>query len=426
MSTCYILGAGLTGLTVASRFTEEFENVVAFEKNDYIGGLCQTRRLEQINYEFGPHVLYAKTRTQQAFWESYLDNQLIDYRVRCCVNGKLGTYDELYDFPISRRNLKRLGVAHQATAPDYSNFENYMISQIGRRGYDTFVKNYNIKQWGLDPKEMSAEWARFRPLTLKDDNPKMFGDLWAGHPGSYEPLFEKLAQNVTIRTNHAVSAMVNADGTIRALEVRNGQVDPKTGTPVRKRIELGPEDLIVNTLPLDLFFPTDLTWRGVIKVFTALDREGVMPSYSTTFPNHYPWTRVLEYPRHSGQPVEGKTLLSFAIPFGDHRPSLEEVMAQINRFIKNEIGANIIARSVESERRVYPVSSKANLTNLTKLFRQAAKLKNFLTVGRLGLFAYISMARAVEMALELVDNRTGLQSEQDRYDFYQHLREELW
>lgn len=420
MSTCYILGAGLTGLTVAEKIKSRYSKTIIIEKNNFIGGLCQTHEVEGINYEFGPHVLYAKSEEQKKFWNKYLTNKLIDYRVRCSIDGKLGTYSELFDFPISYTNLSRLGVEYTPQTADYSNFESYMISQIGPVAYNSFVKNYNIKQWGINPSEMSAEWARFRPLTLKEDNPKMFGDLWAGHPGSYRDLFSSLGKGLLIKTDTEITGSQIQGNRITHLNIRNSI------TGANESIQINQDDLIINTAPIDVFFNSSLVWRGVRKVFMVLDIPSAMPTYSTTFPNNYPWTRVIEYPKHSGVQTTGKTLISFALPYGASSAELDKHLPVMEQFVKNEVKANIIKTVSIEEDRIYPLSSGKNLDNLNGLIEKAAELNNFFTLGRLGIFAYVSMSRAVEMAFELMNNMESLTDKQAKVNFYNSLRSQLW
>ncbi len=420
MAKCYILGAGLTGLTAAYKLQDKFSEVKVFEQKNYLGGICQTHKIEGINYEYGPHILYTTTEEQKKFWLSLVANNLFDYYVRCSIDGKVGKYEELYDFPISNRNLTRLGVSCSPQPPDYSNFENYMISQIGLKAYQTFVKNYNIKQWGIPPSQMSAEWAKGRPLSLKEDNPKMFGNKWAGHPGSYRHFFEKLSHGSRHYLNLRITGAKIEDNLIKTINCRELTEDKPMV------VQVAPDDLVINTLPIDLFFKGELSWRGIRKVFVVLDRESLMPTYSTTFPNNYPWTRIIEYPKHSGQKVKGKSLISFALPYGVKQPLKPGSMEEIDQFIDNEIKATELNRRIEQEDNIYPISSHENLINLDNILAEASKINNFITIGRLGLYAYISMSRAVEMVFQLSQSMEDLNNSAERLDFYQSLRKDLW
>jgi len=417
VKTCYIIGGGLSGLTAANALKDKFNKTIVIEKHNDIGGLCQTYQIDGINYEFGPHVLYSKTVEQSAFWGRLITPKYIDYHVRCCIDGQLKSYDELFDFPISKRNISRLGESYIPQEPDYSNFENYMISQIGKASYETFVKNYNIKQWGIHPKDMLADWAKFRPLSLKPDNPRMFGDVWAGHPGSYRPVFDKLSQDLEIVTDTKVSGLGIDNNVIKCIYFNNNN----------NKISISPNDVVINTLPIDLFFEEKLDWRGSLKVFALLDTCPAMPTYSTTFPNNYSWTRIVEYPHHSGQEnTNGKTLISFAIPYSINEPLQNDYMQEIHDFVIHQIHAKVIKTVKKHEDFCYPISSQQNIDTLEKILNKASNINNFYSIGRLGLFAYISMTRAIQIALELSNNIDKLSSPADKMTFFKKLREELW
>jgi UDP-galactopyranose mutase len=77
---------------------------------------------------------------------------------------------------------------------------------------------------------------------------------------------------------------------------------------------------------------------------------------------------------------------------------------------------------------VYPVNTTAATRDIAGLLAEAANLRNMYTIGRLGLFCYISMANAIEKAYILAqiiaDKRLG--TPDSKYRHYVDIRNDLW
>ncbi len=436
--TAYILGGGITGLAVANKLKEEFE-VVVIEQEEYVGGLCHTRELNGASYEFGPHIVYWKSDAMKEFWKKFApDWKAIDYIYRLSIDGKLER-DSLYDFPISKNNVRRLleqGYETQYPISTENNFETFMVQQIGADAYEKFIRGYNIKQWGIHPKDMSDEWAAFRPLKLREESPtRMFGDMPAGHPGSFKTTFEMLSDGIEIRKHHKVIGVTTlVNGSIDKILIEAPGLLLKGIT--RQFIDVDKEDVVVNTLPIDLFVDRKLEWRGVTKIFIPITGASPMPTYITTFPNTYEWTRIVDYNKHNGTEFQQlrlfpfKNVLSFAHPHSDNVFVFSDSMKGNACKFLDDLGVvyNRDNIQVESVFQCYPISHEKNFNTLNKIFKEVSQWNNFYTCGRLGLFAYISMSRAVEMAHEIADKiiEDGNSYPAEKLELYNNLRKELW
>ena len=208
-----ILGAGPAGCACAYMLNQLGYDNITIVENNLIGGCAHTRIYNNIPYEFGPQIMYTDEKRLQNIFEKFLiqhapktyDNE---YHPALLVDG---TLENVHDFPITISNVlkqedpvKIIEELYHVNLdkPDFSNFENYMISRIGNSLYEKYVKNYNIKQWKIHPSKMDAEWAKFRNLTLRK-SPDMFKGKWQGHPGDYNPMWDGMLKNVNIKKGHA-------------------------------------------------------------------------------------------------------------------------------------------------------------------------------------------------------------------------------
>ena len=124
------------------------------------------------------------------------------------IDGKI---DNIHDFPVTISNIFKCDNQSEIInelyhinldKPDYSNFENYVISRIGKSFYELYFRNYNIKQWKILPSEMDAEWAKFKTFTLRE-KPDIFKGKWQGHPGNYNPMWHGMLENVELLKGEA-------------------------------------------------------------------------------------------------------------------------------------------------------------------------------------------------------------------------------
>jgi len=413
MKNFIVVGGGLSGCTVAYLLKKKYcdANIKLFESNE-IGGLCKTYEHQEINYELGPHILYSGNKKIEQFFSNFLDNKEMKYFQKLSIDG---TIDDLYNFPVSVADVIRLNPRTaielyniELSNPDFSNVENYLISRVGRTAYEYFFKNYNIKQWGIHPRKMETEWISQRRIFLRNHVESVFGNKWQGHPGSYNPMFEKLTENIEI-------VFENVDN----IDTKNGKVYTKEKTY--------DADFILNTAPIDLLFEnkSKLNYRGILWVYALLDTEYAFPTYLTSFPNNYSFTRIMEY-KHQTQQMSDKTLLSFDFPFdsSDDLSAFDDICKkEAHDFLEMHFPGKTQYVFSESRRLSYPVSQQTSLDYFWELLKQNISDK-WITFGRLGLYSYISMDTCVEQCMNVVEviDKWESMSMEEKVAFYEKTR----
>jgi UDP-galactopyranose mutase len=194
-----IVGAGLFGSVFAQQATEAGKKCLVIEKNNHIGGNCFTREIEGIHvHVYGPHIFHTDN---EKIWK-YMNRWTTfnHYVNRPKVNFK----DKIYSFPINLMTLNQLwGVRTPEEAKarlelvkskieNPKNLEEWMLSQVGKEIYETFIEGYTMKQWNRHPSKLPASIIKRLPIRLTfDDN--YFNDRYQGIPiGGYTAIFEKL------------------------------------------------------------------------------------------------------------------------------------------------------------------------------------------------------------------------------------------
>jgi UDP-galactopyranose mutase len=419
-----ILGGGLAGCTVGYLLKKEGHEVTIIEKNEYIGGICQTHQFGGVNYEFGPHVLYAQrdTNSYRLFQELMPEVREQKYFPKLSINGEM---DHLCSFPPTVENVLRLDQEDMETAieelyrvnaeaPDLENLEKFIISRVGNTMYRYFFQNYNKKHWGLDPKDMDTEWARYRNFFLRPKSYGMFGNAWQGHPTSYQDFFKKLTADLNI-VREKVKKVAYNDNKVKYVELENETI---TG------------DIYISTIPIDQLISNSnvLEYRGVTKMYFLLEGKSDLPTYLCTFPNNYSFTRLIDYNLQSGQQCEN-SVISFAFPHKalEKDLPLQAWKAEATQFIKEKMKKEILNSKIINHDFCYPVSSASMLEQFDSLLKQTSNIENLITFGRLGLYSYISMCTIVEQSYkvtEVIDSFKDFGEEQ-KYEFYKQLRRTL-
>ena len=205
-----IVGAGLYGSVFAHEAQKQGRRCLVVERRDHIGGNCYTNTVRDIHvHQYGAHIFHTS------------DEQVWRYMQQFCtfnhyVNSPIAFYKgQLYNLPFNMNTFCKLWpdvhtpdearkrIAEQQAAyaniDEPHNLEEQGMKLGGKDIYETLVKGYSEKQWGLPATEIPAFVLRRLPLRFTFDN-NYFNDPHQGIPiGGYTPLFERLLQGVDVR-----------------------------------------------------------------------------------------------------------------------------------------------------------------------------------------------------------------------------------
>jgi protoporphyrinogen oxidase len=178
MKQAVIIGAGPAGLTAGYFLSEAGWKVTILEADpQYVGGISRTVGYEGFRFDIGGHRFFSKSREVEDFWKKILGDNLID-RPRM---SRIYYRGRFYSYPLKAAEaLRNLGIWNSAMCvlsylkarafpiENPRSFEDWVINQFGSRLYGIFFKTYTEKVWGMDCKDISADWAaqRIKGLSL--------------------------------------------------------------------------------------------------------------------------------------------------------------------------------------------------------------------------------------------------------------------
>lgn len=206
-----IVGAGLYGAIFAKEATKRGKNCLLVERRDHIGGNCYTENIGGIHvHKYGAHIFHT---SDKQVW-NYL-NQYVPFNNY--INSPLANYKgKLYNLPFNMNTFYQLWnvrTPEEAKAKieeqkeEYShiknpkNLEEQALVLGGKDVYETLIRGYSEKQWGMRATEIPAFVIRRLPFRFIFDN-NYFNDRYQGIPeGGYTALFEKLLEGIDVRLN---------------------------------------------------------------------------------------------------------------------------------------------------------------------------------------------------------------------------------
>ncbi|MXP56156.1 UDP-galactopyranose mutase [Pantoea sp. Mhis] len=209
-----VVGAGLSGAVIARELAEKDYIIEVIDSRNHIAGNCYTERDIKTNilvHVYGPHIFH--TNNEEVWNYISLHSEMIPYINRV----KAVALEQIFSLPINLHTINqffkktyspneaktiiRLKSHKQIIEP--KNFEEQALCLIGEELYKTFLKEYTIKQWGLDPKELPTSILNRLPIRF-NYNDNYFNDKYQAIPkNGYTSIVKSILnhENINIKLN---------------------------------------------------------------------------------------------------------------------------------------------------------------------------------------------------------------------------------
>ncbi|KAF0152109.1 MAG: UDP-galactopyranose mutase [Ignavibacteria bacterium] len=204
-----IVGAGFAGAVMAERIASQLnKKVLIVEKRNHIGGNAYDEYDEHgiLLHKYGPHIFHTNSKEVFDYLSQFTEWRFYEHKVLAKLEN------ELYPIPINRTTVNKLYGLNLKTDEEtqkyfdsvkekrfpISNSEDIIVNQIGYDLFEKFFKHYTIKQWNLEPKELSPAVCGRIPVRTNDDC-RYFSDKYQLMPkDGYTKMFEKMLSNSNI------------------------------------------------------------------------------------------------------------------------------------------------------------------------------------------------------------------------------------
>ena len=390
-----IIGSGIMGATLARLFASEGHFVSVCERNDTAGGLCEDLfvpgdGVKSYRAKHGPHIFHTSNEKVWSFVNKYEQFIPYDHKVVSVTN------DGIIPWPINDVTLKlafncddtkearRLWEEDKTETRrivfggdgifDDDTFEKTMLLQVGKKLYSMFIYEYTRKHWRKFPADIPAELANRVRVNESESGSYYFYEKYVAIPRhGYTAFVEALLMHprIHVYTN---------------LNIYNGLITKL----------LNESDLVFNTgMITDILEKPEEEYLRVRNEFKSVS--------SLSIPNE-----VLEGFMVGYIVVNDCTSISKATRY-TYYGGLYEALGITDKegFVPNALVPMVgIEKPTEDGEPLYPVRTKANIQKHNDLIHESfakygAKLNH---CGRCGSYNYFSMARTIEIAMEIVEN----------------------
>ena len=173
-----ILGAGPAGLATGHELSASGVQVSVLDRNDFVGGLCNTNVHKGYKFDLGGHRWFTKNEDLNTWFRRLMGDEIV-WVERISRIYYDGGY---YSYPISILNviknaglltIMHAGVTYLMSAVQYSifnksidNMKDAYVAQFGGKLYDMFFRRYSEKVWGLPCEKLSSDWVSQRSAGL--------------------------------------------------------------------------------------------------------------------------------------------------------------------------------------------------------------------------------------------------------------------
>ncbi len=443
-----ILGAGITGLTVAWELSKiSGFRVSLIEKETFVGGLAATIKRKvgrsEISLDLGSHRLHESPEAGVFDLIQELCGGLLLKRKRdglIFIRGKYlkyppSAFDILFGFGVPA-GLKMIGDFLGArflrvfTGSSCANFESFVKNQIGTELYERFYKPYAVKLWGMSPERISYDPAVSRMRKFS----------WQTALGEFKKRILRGEENYYFYPAHGIGAL--SETMKNRLVANGGQVflsariqEVKTKPEGIESVEISdqkgskekiPADILISTIPISELYrlvsrdniqsalpPFDLKYRGLRILYLFLEDTVHHPNETFYFPEpDLLIGRVSEISKYSPSlnPDAGHSILTIEIPCSEDDRIWNMSDSALSELCLNELKKIKILRMEVSkvsdafsvkEKYVYPVYELDWKTKFKRIYDALNAIPNLYQVGRSALFLHCNIDHCMAMGMRL-------------------------
>ncbi|MFH1643589.1 MAG: NAD(P)-binding protein [bacterium] len=427
MSKVVVIGAGLTGLSVAYHLEKNnFFDYKIFEKNSLPGGLLRSVKHDGFTFDYTGHLLHISSPYFFDFLNEIAGLQHFDLITR---KSSIFSNNVLTNYPF-QINLKGLSaqviyecidgfIKRKKSIHSPKNFHEWVLKYFGSGIGKHFLFPYNKKMQNYDLKKITPDWTgRFVPKTdlkniifgaIESDPKTKIGynaQFYYPKKDGIQFLINKLSQKITnhIYTDHEVEFI---DLMKKTIYFTNGYA---------QRFEK-----LITTMPLDNFLKSlndqnlnkaskNLLCNSVLNFNIGFNKSDISNNHWIYFPekqfNFYRvgfWNNISEnsVPKNCsgiyGEVSYNKNLIKIKL-----KSILDKSTEQALKFL-NLNSSNIVTKNILNIEHAYVIYDKWRQQNLNKVLNQL-KVFNINSIGRYGAWKYSSMQEAVLDAKTTVDD----------------------
>jgi UDP-galactopyranose mutase len=361
-----IVGAGLSGATLARCFADDGHNITIIEKRNHIAGNVYDYKNKDglLIGKYGAHIFHTSYEDVWKFVNKYSKWNKYEHRVLSKVDGKLvpipiniDTVNTLLGLSITSEEEMKLWLKKQGAGKikNPKNSEESALNRIGNEElYSKMIKNYTKKQWDMYPNELEPSVLDRIPVRTNNYD-RYFSDTYEAMPKEgYTKFVENILNHKNIKVVLETDYFEFKDKNNFDYEFFTGKIDQYFNEKYGK-----------------------LQYRSLRFEHEIHDTESYQEAAVVNYPQEdVDFTRIVEHKKLYGQDNE-KTLITKEYSKADGEA-------------------------------YYPIPNSTNRKIYQKYQKEASEsAENVCFVGRLANYKYFNMDQAIKNALDIYNNMKG-------------------
>ncbi len=451
--TFAILGAGISGLTLAWKLAEAGCQVTVFEKENQVGGLASTISNEHGFIDVGPHTFFTEDRELLSNFETLMGEDILT----CTRSVTLSFRNGLVRYPFQPQDLlKSMGIfnaihilisylkqrltlrSSRDTLTENSSLEPWLIRQFGRALYDSFFKPYTEQFWQISANELSIDAI---PNHTRLSFANALSSLWRKKSEKNPSLIdrEKLPtyypRNGFGQIAERISTKATSLGATLLLNSHILQIHPlsdHTFTLDCKQNQIQQAkhfDILISTIPISsladlLNHPNHelirssaggLHYRPLLVLALVCSKQDLLQGQQYRYFLNRPYHRIFEMPKFSPASVKsGQNLIGIELPVRNLSGNwlrnaaelLKPCLPSLNHDLELE-PTQIADCFLIKASHAYPVYRQNYQSDLKKTMRYLSQIPNLYSLGRSAEFRYMDSDQCMRRAINLARHLTN-------------------
>ncbi len=453
-----VLGAGPAGLMAAWDLSEAGYKVTLLDRDDKVGGMCATQTFQgekgEYRFDFGGHRFITKNPDLLDFVDKLMGDELL-YSQRKSVIRYRG---RIYAYPLAIKDLVKnaplsllIGGAIDLVKQLVSNkphdrsevsFAHWIESRFGKTLYKNFFEGYTAKLWGIDPKNLSGDWAsqRISLMNLKDvvrrllpqkgDTPRTYARQYRYPKWGFGQLYTRLAEEL-----EAKGVEIRLESDVSGFDIENNGLQQSIRAVQYTRlgeVETIQCDNVIATIPISHVcklteFDSGLEYRSLRFMNMPMATENISDNtWQYLSDPHILGTRLQEPKRRSSfMAPEGETSVMIEIPCNKD----DEIWNMEGKKLQKRVLDDLDSLGVDPAlnggefftayaEHAYPLMDMTYQAKREKAITHLCQFDNLIMSGRQGTFRYIFTDTAMEMGMMAAQSVIdGIDRRREIFDF---------
>jgi len=434
-----VLGAGPAGLMAAWQLMEAGYKVTVLDRDNKVGGMCATQTFQgeqgEYRFDYGGHRFITKNPELLEFIDELMGDDLLFSQRKSVIRYR----GRIYSYPLAAKDLiinapysllfgagidllKQLFKSKPLEREKVS-FQEWIESRFGKTLYKHFFEGYTAKLWGIDPKNLSGDWAsqRISLMNLKDvvrrllpmrgATPRTYAKQYRYPKLGFGQMYDKLAQKLVEK---GVIIHLNCEvKEYKISETSNVKRISEVGYETPEGMQFISCDKLISSLPLDGMckntgFDSGLSYRALRFFNMPMQTENISDNtWQYLSDPHILGTRLQEPRRRSPfMSPEGHTSVMIEIPCNKGDDTWNMQGEKLQQRIYNDLESLGVDPKLNSgeyfsayTEHAYPMMDMGYQAKRESAINHLNKFENLIMTGRQGTFRYIFTDTAMEMGM---------------------------